>query len=285
MARLGRAQPFKPLFRRFRVVGADITLALTGVAATCAVGTLGVALALGPTGVSSTTAVGSVGVGLSAGLSGSAATGSVGTVVPDRALSPTGVAGTGSPGSLTPGVAIGLSGIPATGAVGTVSLAGDQTASLSGCEATGSPGTLRPGISLALSGVSTTLSPGSVVQSRQVPLVGVPASGVAGTVVASGGTPAGSRLQQRTSWARNILTDAPAGWALVRVTEHATETLVALYEADGETLKMNPFYADPDTGIYSWSAENGRYDETVTPIEGEGEAYTNPDLLLYNPPV
>lgn len=90
-------------------------------------------------------------------------------------------------------------------------------------------------------------------------------------------------LARRNGWARNILTGAPAGLAEVAVRAHATNTLVPLYGADGVTLQVNPITADATTGRYFWLAPNGRYDEYVTPVEGEGLPYANPDILLYNP--
>jgi len=86
-------------------------------------------------------------------------------------------------------------------------------------------------------------------------------------------------------WARNIYTGLPAGLASVAVRDHATDTLSTIFQDDGLTLKMNPFTAEPVTGMYAWYAASGRYDETITPLEGEGPAYSNPDLLLYDPSV
>lgn len=90
-------------------------------------------------------------------------------------------------------------------------------------------------------------------------------------------------MERHTDWARNIETGVPAGLATVAVKIHGTNTLSAVYEDDGVTLKTNPFVAAAATGVYAWCAGNGRYDETITPLEGEGEPYTNPDILLYNP--
>ena len=86
-------------------------------------------------------------------------------------------------------------------------------------------------------------------------------------------------------WARNIVTGWPAGGAEIAVRNHATDTLSTIFEADGLTLKPNPFMAELETGRYGWLAINGRYDETVTPRAGGGETYTNPDILVYNPGV
>jgi hypothetical protein len=94
----------------------------------------------------------------------------------------------------------------------------------------------------------------------------------------------GPPLARYTDWARNIATGVPAGGATIAVRDHATDTLSVLYAADGVTLQVNPFTAHATTGVYSWSAANGRYDETVTPVTGEGTPYTNPDILLYLAP-
>ena len=78
MSRLGRAQPFKPLIRGI-VRPANVTLALTGVVATAAVGTLGMAFSLGLTGVTGSGAVGTVVPGTTFGLTGVSTTGSIPT--------------------------------------------------------------------------------------------------------------------------------------------------------------------------------------------------------------
>lgn len=90
-------------------------------------------------------------------------------------------------------------------------------------------------------------------------------------------------MERRNAWARNVDTGAPASQATVTVANRGTDTLSTLYSDDGVTPKANPFTAAADTGIYSWYAANGRYDETVTPASGGGDEYTNADILLYDP--
>jgi hypothetical protein len=97
------------------------------------------------------------------------------------------------------------------------------------------------------------------------------------------GTTPTTALVHHSDWARHIRTGVPAGGAGIAVRDHATDTLSTLFEDDGITLLANPFTAEPVTGIYGWSAANGRYDETITPLAGDGPAYTNPDILLYAP--
>jgi hypothetical protein len=78
MARLGRAQPFAPIVHKtIPADSPDVTLALSGVAAVCAIGLLTAGLTLAAAGVAAAGTVGSLGVG--AGLSGVSATGSAGT--------------------------------------------------------------------------------------------------------------------------------------------------------------------------------------------------------------
>lgn len=90
-------------------------------------------------------------------------------------------------------------------------------------------------------------------------------------------------MERRNDWARDTVTAVPAGAATISVKDHGTDTLSTLYSDDGVTPKANPFTAAAETGIYSWYAANGRYDETVTPAAGDGDAYTNSDILLYDP--
>lgn len=79
MARLGRAQPFKPLVRPFVAAGSDVTVALTGVGATGAAGSFGSTRDVALTGVGATGAVGTFGAGPTVGLTGVGATGHVGS--------------------------------------------------------------------------------------------------------------------------------------------------------------------------------------------------------------
>ena len=90
-------------------------------------------------------------------------------------------------------------------------------------------------------------------------------------------------MERRNDWARNIDTGAPAGTATISVKDRGTDDLSTLFSDDGVTPLANPFTAADVTGRYSWYAANGRYDETVTPLDGEGDAYTNADILLYDP--
>lgn len=89
-------------------------------------------------------------------------------------------------------------------------------------------------------------------------------------------------MQRRNSWSREITTGVPTE-ATITVKDHGTDTLSTLYSDDGVTPLANPFTSAADTGIYGWYAANGRYDETVTPTDTEFTAYTNPDILLYDP--
>jgi hypothetical protein len=186
MARLGRAQPFRALLRPFRAPASpDVTVALTGVGATGAVGLLGVALAVGLSGAAGTGSVGSVTPAPSAALSSVSATGSVGSVTPSSTVPLTGVTGTGEVGSVTTGadVTAALTGVGGSGSVG--SLVPSTTIAATGVGGTGSVGS----VSIAgtpLTGVEGTGAVGSVTSSRTVALTGVSGTGGVGTVVVPG---------------------------------------------------------------------------------------------------
>jgi hypothetical protein len=90
-------------------------------------------------------------------------------------------------------------------------------------------------------------------------------------------------MEKYNDWARDIVTAVPAGLATVSVKVHGTDTLATLYGDTGVTPRANPFTAAADTGIFGWYAANGRYDMTVTPAAGDGDAYTVSDILLYDP--
>lgn len=90
-------------------------------------------------------------------------------------------------------------------------------------------------------------------------------------------------MEKRSDWARNVETGVPAPEATVAVYLHGTNTLATLYSDDGVTPMANPLTAAVDTGVYGYYAANGRYDETVTPASGDGDAYSVTDILLYDP--
>lgn len=187
-----------------------LTLALTGVSSTTAVGTLAPALSKALTGNASTAAVGTVAPGISKGITGNAATSAIGSLSPSRTLALTGNAATGAAGTVTvsgsnitlaltgvaataavgtlaPGSALPLTGVSASSAVGSVSPA--FSLALTGSAATAAVGTVAPGTSKGLTGVASTAAIGSVALSMSIPLTGVSAAGAAGTVASSGGTP------------------------------------------------------------------------------------------------
>jgi len=130
MARLGRAQPFPWKFRQPRLASSDVTIALTGVAASAAVGLVGVALAVALTGNAATGAVGTVtpSIGVVASLTGVAATSAVGTLGDTHTIALTGPSATGAVGTVSPSISgpltLPITGVSATGAVGTLGAQG-----------------------------------------------------------------------------------------------------------------------------------------------------------------
>lgn len=130
MARLGRAQPFPWKFRQVRLATTDVTVALTGVAASAAVGLVGVALAVALTGSAVTGAVGTVtpSIGVVASLTGIAATGAVGTLGDAHTIALTGNAAIGGVGTVTPSTSgpltLPITGVSAIGSVGTLGAQG-----------------------------------------------------------------------------------------------------------------------------------------------------------------
>lgn len=164
---------------------ANVTVALTGVAATAAVGILGVALSLGLTGVLGTGNVGtvtaSVGGDLTLPLTGISATGSVGALGPQTSVPIAGSTATGSIGTVSPQTSLAITGLFTTGLAGALSPASDIT--LTGDVATGAVGSLSPGTATAVTGVSSSGIVGNI--SAPIVLTGVFATGYVGTVTAS----------------------------------------------------------------------------------------------------
>lgn len=98
----------------------DVTLGLTGIGGTGAVGTVGLTHTQALTGNAATGAVGTVAPTSPNALTGNAGTGAAGTVAPTLSLGVTGNAATAAVGTVVPSLSIGLTGNQATGAVGTL---------------------------------------------------------------------------------------------------------------------------------------------------------------------
>jgi hypothetical protein len=168
--------------------GGGTSLALTGVSATGAVGTVGPAVSAALSGASAAGAVGSVSDG-EVPLSGVSATGGVGTLVAVMSASLSQVSATGGIGAVGVTISAALTGENATGSTGSVSVAGDRSAALTGVAASGVAGAPTPSVVLTLAGVAGTSEAGDVVvfQPAQA-LTGVAAESAAGTVVPSQAT-------------------------------------------------------------------------------------------------
>lgn len=174
----------------------NVTVGLTGIAVTCAAGTLGVAAAIALTGI--------------------AATGSAGTAAPTISKAITGEAVAGSPGTVGPSPSVPISGISATGAAGTMTAStdapgdpyqishgigspssiprfilvglapdgggGDVEVALTGIAATASAGSVGPQTDVAASGESSAGSAGLVTPSNVVPIGGETSTAAAGSL-------------------------------------------------------------------------------------------------------
>lgn len=124
-------------------------------------------------GVSATSALGAFGLTRTQALSGVTASSAVGQLIPGIALSVGGVQATGVVGSIIPSLAIGLIGLSASGAVGTLTASGGSGggATLSGVSATVGLGTLGANITIQLSGVAATAALGTLAPSSGTALI------------------------------------------------------------------------------------------------------------------
>lgn len=168
--------------------GGDVTVGLTGVSATGAIGTLAVALAIGLSGLAATGAVGTHAPQNAVPITTVVATSAVGSVTAsggDATVALTGVSATGSVGSVASGSSPPLTGVSATSSVGTVGPG--ASVGVSGVSGTSAVGTVSPSTTLALSGVAASGSVGTVTRGTTVALSGVAATGAVGSVTPSGG--------------------------------------------------------------------------------------------------
>lgn len=113
------------------------------------------------------------------GVSHSGAVGSMG-VTSTRAM--TGAGSTATTGALAPSAQVAASGIQATGSVGTVTAVLETTVQLLGVAATSALGALQSVIQRALGGTGSAGAVGSLSQTRSVAATGVGASGATGTL-------------------------------------------------------------------------------------------------------
>lgn len=140
----------------------DVTLALTGQAATASAGTLGVSTNKALTGQGATAAQGNVSVGsdVTVALSGQAMTGATGTLAPSTTVPLAGSAAAASAGTLVSGASVSLTGQAGTSATGT--LTQSRTIALVGQSGTSQQGNVGVvgDVTVALTGQSMTMEQG-----------------------------------------------------------------------------------------------------------------------------
>jgi len=236
--------------------GGPTEVALTGVSATGALGTLTPVLSIGISGEEATGATGSITAAQS--LTGEEATGDLGTLTATLTLAITGVQATGALGTLGPVNTIALSGLEATGETGDLtasqSLTGEEatgaegdlgvslTVALTGIAATSALGSLTPDHSLALTGENATTALGALAPEFAVPLVGEEATGELGDLTAAQsltGVEATGALGTLTPTLSIALTGEEATGALGTLTANFAVPLAG-EDATGETGTLTP---------------------------------------------
>jgi hypothetical protein len=197
----------------------ETTVALSGVSATGAVDTVIYTRGANITGVAANGAVGSVSEETSVALSGVGASGAVGSVTASTAENEDGVVANGAVGSVGSNITVALSGVSASGDVGTA-VFNWQAGSV---EATGSVGTVSTGErTVALTGVAGQGLIGYEDPDKAVAISGVSASGAAGNVAV------GERLVAVTGCQAmgNVGNFGVFYWSLIDDAQNANWTLV-----------------------------------------------------------
>jgi len=179
------------------VGGVGVTVDLTGVASTSAVGTLATTGAAQTTlsGVEATSSVGVLAAtgGASLGLTGVSATSAVGSLsaIGGASFTLTGVEAVGSPGVLSSigGASFTITGVEAQAMVGTITAGVGAIVALEGVSASSAVGTLTVtgGADVTLSGVEVQGLVGVLQFGTSVDLLGVQATSAVGTLSATGG--------------------------------------------------------------------------------------------------
>jgi len=167
------------------VVASNVTVAVSGNAATGTVGAVKAAISYGVTGVAGTGAVGTPTSAVNYAATGTAATGAVGTPKAAPSYVVTGTAATGAAGTAVAAISYTLGGNAATGAVGNVSANGAASAALTGVAATGSAGTLTASVSYAATGTAATAAVGTPKAAPSYAATGVLGTGAIGTVTSN----------------------------------------------------------------------------------------------------
>jgi hypothetical protein len=148
--------------RGFTTAGGDVSVALSGQAASFAQGTLSPVISISVTGSSATLSQGTAIPAGAKALSGASIASAAGTQAPTLAVALSGQAATFAQGFVTTGsdVTRALTGLAVTSAQG--SLVTDRSSSISGQSGTASAGSLSPGASRSLSGTAITAGQGFV---------------------------------------------------------------------------------------------------------------------------
>ena len=155
----------------------DVTVAITGVEASGAVGALIPSASEDEDGDVATGSVGTVGVSVSKAITGVAAAGAVESVVNSSTVALTGTTASGLLGAFALSHTNSVTGVSAEGAAGTVSDKGIGT-DITGDAAAGSIGTVTQSVQVALSGVEAVGQAGHMI----VPLSPLTADGSVGSV-------------------------------------------------------------------------------------------------------
>lgn len=231
--------------------GGDVTVALSGQAATASAGTL----------VPSS----------SKALSGQAATISAGTLTPSISKALSGTAVTVSAGTLTPSRTVPLSGQAVTVSAGTITYnaGSDITLALSGAEVTASAGTLVPSSSVSLAGSAVTASAGTVVPTFPRTLSGSAVTVSAGTVTPSMSVPL---VGQAVTVSAGTLTYAPEGDVTVALTgEAVTVSAGTLTASGGDSNQASGGFAGGWHAIVKGKRVFGSRDQLIRLMQAEAE--------------
>ena len=224
----------------------DVTVALSGQAATAAAGTLVPSSSVPLSGQSATISAGTLTPTYSRVLSGTAVTASVGTLTPSLAKALSGTAVTVSAGTLTPSTTVALSGQSVTVSAGTItySAGSDISLALTGAAVTASAGTLGLSSTVSLAGSAVTVSAGSVVPTFPRTLSGSAVTASAGTVTPSMAVPL---VGQSVTVSAGTLAYAPQGDVTVALTGEAVTAYAGTLTASGGDVD-SPFYGYGNLG-------------------------------------
>lgn len=249
------AGPVGEWIRGTAAAGGNVTVGLTGVSSSGAIGALSVAISKALGGLAGSTAIGLLAPSLSVALAGQQASGVVGALMPTLSILLAGNGAASTVGNLTAGHSVALAGVAGTGGIGTPTPGTAVTPA--GQQAAGQIGALSPALSVGLAGAQGAGAAGALTPNTTVPLGGVQGTGQFGTL----GVQMGGDVTVALSGVQAL------GQAGVLVASIAV--LLPGQAAAGQVGSLTPSITNPNVTVALTGVSGAGQIGTITPSGGD----------------